>query len=63
MENVTDINTPEQSAEEIEVFARILGRNCVENKVYLSSNERHTVYDAFKEYASQKHLPTDEEIR
>jgi hypothetical protein len=37
----------------IELFAQILGKHCLDNKVYLSSNDRHTVYDAFKDYISQ----------
>ena len=35
---------------DIEKFAQILGKCCLDNKVNLTSNERHTVYDAFKEY-------------
>jgi len=37
----------------IECFAQILGKHCVDNKVSLTSNERHTIYDAFKEYIFQ----------
>ena len=46
----------------IEDFAQILSKCCLENKVNLTSNERHTIYDAFKEYLSQLPAITDEDI-
>lgn len=49
---------PSESAGK-KTFEQILEKYCIENKVYLTSNERHTIYDAVEEYASQKHLPTD----
>lgn len=55
---------PEQESKsaDLEKFAQILGKCCLDNKVNLTSNERHTVYDAFKEYAQshQVEMPSDE---
>lgn len=53
---------------DVEKFAQILGKCCLDNKVNLTSNERHTVYDAFKQYAqslqvSQEARLTDQDYK
>ena len=63
MEEYRNQPLPEQESKsaDLEKFAQILGKCCLDNKVNLTSNERHTVYDAFKEYAQshQVEMPSD----
>lgn len=55
---------PEQTEIRENLFERILDVSCIENLVSLTSNERHTVYDAFKTYLSQSHqMPNDDKIK